>query len=288
MTNPAIAVANVTRSFGSVTALNDVTLSVAPNEICGLLGANGAGKTTLMSIIAGHDQPSSGHVTVHGHTPFESAAVARDMCFIRDNQRYPDDYTLKHALRIAQGFHPGWDTDRAHQLAEKFSLPSSTIIKKFSRGQLSALAITLTLASRASVTIFDEPYLGLDVSARHKFYELLIEEYTNHPRTIVLSTHLVGEMQSIFDRIVVLNKGVVALDVAADDATHLGYELLGPAAELTTWAHGSPALSMRTVGSLASATFLGEPPQQLPERLDVRPLPLQDLVAAIGDSSQGA
>lgn len=121
MTNPAIAVANVTRSFGSVTALNDVTLSVAPNEICGLLGANGAGKTTLMSLIAGHDQPSSGHVTVHGHTPFESAAVARDMCFIRDNQRYPDDYTLKHALRIAQGFHPGWDTDRAHQLAEKFS-----------------------------------------------------------------------------------------------------------------------------------------------------------------------
>lgn len=287
MTDNAINLSGVTRRFGSVTALDEVTTSIKTGQICGLLGSNGAGKTTLMSLIAGHDQPTAGRVEVHGKRPFESAAVAAQTCFIRDNQRYPDDYKLTHALRIAPAFHPHWDSDYAQELAENFRLPTKTDTKKFSRGQLSALAITMTLASRAPITIFDEPYLGLDVSARHKFYEVLIEDYTRHPRTIVLSTHLVGEMQSIFDHVIVLHHGKVHLDAAADDLQSLGYEVSGRAETVRTWANENTAMTVRAVGSLATATFAGPVPSSVPAGLEVRDLPLHDLVAAIGDNQQG-
>src|SRR5699024_6674164 len=126
---------------------------------------------------------------------------------IRDNQRYPDNYYLHHALRSAAIFHTDWDAEYAEELTQIFRLPTKTMIQKFSRGQLSALAIVISLASRAPLTIFDEPYLGLDVTARHRFYELLIEDFAAHARTIIVSTHLVGEMENIFDKAEIFVEG---------------------------------------------------------------------------------
>src|SRR5690625_3743670 len=110
MTNETFAIAarNVTRKFNDVTALDDISLNIEENTISALLGANGAGKTTLMSLIAGHDRPSSGSVRVAGQIPFESQVVAANTSFIRDNQRYPDNYYLRHALRSAALFHKNW------------------------------------------------------------------------------------------------------------------------------------------------------------------------------------
>ena len=191
---PAIIIRGITRTFRHVTALDNVSFEVATNSICGLLGSNGAGKTTLMGIIAGHDQAQRGSVSVLGRKPFESEQVAAATSFIRDNQRYPDSYKLIHVLNIAGAFHANWDRDYAEKLAQEFRIPTKTQITKFSRGQQSALSIVIALASRAPITIFDEPYLGLDVASRHRFYELLMTDYARHPRTIIVSTHLVGEM----------------------------------------------------------------------------------------------
>ena len=147
--NTAISVQDVKRSFGSVRALDGVSFDIAKNSICGLLGSNGAGKTTLMSIIAGHDRPTSGSVAVLGERPFESAIAAAATSFLRDNQRYPDDYKLRHVLRIAKEFHANWDVAYAEHLVKVFSLPAKTTIKKYSRGQLSALSIVVALVSCA-------------------------------------------------------------------------------------------------------------------------------------------
>lgn len=285
----AITVAGLTRSFKDVRALDNVSLTIAPNSICGLLGSNGAGKTTLMSIIAGHDRATSGQVSVFGDQPFESTSASDSTSFIRDNQRYPDDYTLHHVLTAARVFHSGWDQKFAEQLVEQFKLPTKTQVKKYSRGQLSAIAIIVGLASRAPLTILDEPYLGLDIAARRRFYELLLEDYNEHPRTLIVSTHLVEEMEAIFDHIVVLNQGKVALDATPDDLAESAFELTGQALDVEAVSAQFKVLHLRKVGSLASAVVLGRitPEQERALRehnVTARPAPIHDLVAAIGNS----
>lgn len=145
----AIAIRGVSRNFGRAKALDNVSLTVPKDSILGLLGRNGAGKTTLMSIIAGQDRATTGQVEVLGHTPFEHAPTLRQIIYVRDNQRYPDDYKLHHVLRIAPAFAPRWSAALAQELINGFRIPAKTEIKKMSRGQLSSVAIVLGLAARA-------------------------------------------------------------------------------------------------------------------------------------------
>jgi ABC-2 type transport system ATP-binding protein len=241
----AIDIRSVTRSYGSTRALDDASFSVPEGSICGLLGRNGAGKTTVMSIIAGQDRPSSGKAQVLGHTPFEHAPTLTRISYVRDNQRYPDDYRLHHVLRIAPAFAPFWDPDVAAELVDGFRIPARTAIKKFSRGQLSSVAIVLGLASRAPVTLFDEPYLGLDVSSRALFYRVLLQDLAAHPRTVLLSTHLIEESESLFDRVVILDRGKVVVDADRDDARDLAVtnsgidDAVDPCHRWTQVRHGS-------------------------------------------------
>lgn len=152
MTN-AINIRAMSRSFGHSTALDDITLTVPEGSICGLLGRNGAGKTTIMSILAGQDRPTSGIAEVFGEQPFENESILSRISFVRDNQKYPDNYRLHHVLRIAPEFAPNWNADVAAELIDGFRIPDRTPVKKFSRGQLSAIAIVLGLASRAPLTL---------------------------------------------------------------------------------------------------------------------------------------
>ena len=120
----AIELRSVSRVFGASTALDDVSITVPEGSICGLLGRNGAGKTTIMSIISGQDRPTSGSVEVFGRRPFENEAALRGISFVRDNQRYPDNYRLKHVLRIAPAFLPNWSEDVAAELVAGLRIPT--------------------------------------------------------------------------------------------------------------------------------------------------------------------
>lgn len=286
----AVEVTNVTRQFGAVTALAGVTLRVEPNTICGLLGSNGAGKTTLMSLIAGHDRPTSGTLRVFGEAPFESASAAAGSSFIRDVQRYPDDYKLRHVLRIAPDFHARWDGEYAQYLADAFKVPTATKIRSFSRGQLSALAIVISLASRAPLTIFDEPYLGLDVASRHRFYELLIEDFAATPRTVIVSTHLVGEMEAIFDHAIILDAGTKVFDAPVEDLRSRAVEVAGPTSDVNRFIDGEEPLHIRRLAGLSVAVISGPLSPEDHDRaaaigLKINPVSLQDLVSALGAQS---
>lgn len=285
----AIVIEGATRIFGATVALDSLSLSIKKNTICGLLGSNGAGKTTLMALIAGHDRPNAGRVQVLGHNSFESELVAENTSFIRDNQRYPDDYVLRHVLVTARNFHPRWDATYAERLVTQFKLPRKTQVRKYSRGQLSALSIIVGLASRAPITIFDEPYLGLDIAARRKFYELLLEDFSNEPRTIIISTHLVEEMEAMFDQVVVLHKGQKVLDAAPEEIAENAFEVTGKTSVLADALNGLNVISQRSVGSLSSAVVhQALDATQLSKLnalgLSVSAAPIHDLVAAIGNS----
>ncbi|PWJ50272.1 ABC-2 type transport system ATP-binding protein [Quadrisphaera granulorum] len=284
---PAVRLDRVGRAFRQTHALDDVTLEVPHGTVCGLLGRNGAGKTTLMSLLAGHDRPTSGRVEVFGHDPFTHAPTTSAVSFVRDAQRYPDDFRLRHVLAVAPRFHPQWSHERAAELVDAFRLPARTDVKKFSRGQLSALGIVLGLSSRAPLTVFDEPYLGLDASARRIFYAQLVEDLAEHPRTVVVSTHLIDEMEALLEHVVVLEGGRVVRDCSLDEARSAAYTVSGPAVVVADLVHGLPVLASSRLGGLRSVTVEATltPEAAAAARAagaQVEPASLQDVVAAHG------
>ena len=162
---PAISVTGLTRRYYDEVALDDVSLTVGAGTITGLLGRNGAGKTTLLRILAGQEFPSSGSVRVFGAAPAENQDVLRRLVLVREDQVYPD-FKVCHALRAASFSYPNWDAGLASSLLKDYGVRAGKAIKGLSRGQRSALGITIGLAARAEVTLFDEPYTGLDAVAR--------------------------------------------------------------------------------------------------------------------------
>src|SRR6195952_1592378 len=216
MTPDVVKVEHLHRTYRGVTALDDVSFELKENTITGLLGRNGAGKTTLMRILTGQEFRTSGRIEIFGQDPVENDTVLRRMIFVRENQVYPD-LQLKHVLRAASWFSPNWDATLAASLVEDFALPLNRRVKKFSRGMTSAVGIVMGIAARAELTFFDEPYLGLDAVARQTFYDRLLADYAEHPRTIILSTHLIDEISHLLEHVLVMDDGRIIIDSPADD-----------------------------------------------------------------------
>lgn len=280
---PAARCQGVTKKFGSLLALDDVSFELEPNVIHGLLGRNGAGKTTLMRVMTGQEFLSGGSVEVLGETPVENAHVLSQVSFIRESQKYPDDYAVKHVLSTASHLLPYWDSAFAESLLEDFQLPLKRKVKKLSRGMLSALGVIVGLASRAPLTFFDEPYLGLDAVARHMFYDRLLADYGRHPRTVVLSTHLIDEVSNLIEHVIVIDKGRIILDDSADDLRTRASVITGDAASVEEFVGTAPVLARETLGSQARVT--AELPYSDLRRADaqrggltIEPVSLQQLV----------
>lgn len=282
-----IELLGVTKSFGSNHVLTDVTAHLPADRIYGLLGANGVGKTTLMSLITNHAFRSSGSILVDGDDPDENAAVRERMCFVREDQKYNDAFSVKDILRVAPAFYPSWASETADRLSERFRLPLTTKSKRLSRGQRSALAIVVTLASRAAYTFLDEPYLGLDASARTIFYEELVAEYAAHPRTVLLSTHLIDEAAPLLEEVLILDQGRIVLQTDIDEASRGSFVVRGRESDVLDFVGGRALLTQRRLGGLLSVTVRGELNNEEHRRADelrlsVEPTSLQEFVAALG------
>lgn len=281
----AVEVSHLTRRYGDVTALDDVTLTVERDTITGLLGRNGAGKTVLMSLITAHEVPTAGTVRVLGENPRENGRILGQTCFIRDNQRYPGEFRLGHVLANGARFYPNWDAELADDLARTFELPRKGEIRKWSRGQLSAIGILIGLASRAPITFFDEPYLGLDATSRMLFYDLLLRDHLEHPRTVVVSTHLIDEVESLLGRVIVLDHGHVRENGAIDELRSRALRLSGPMDAIDMVTAGRSVLhraSLGAVGSVVVSTTPGLADEAFAAGLDAEPASLHELVAVYG------
>ncbi len=246
---------DVTVRFGATTALDRVTTSVPQGAITGVLGRNGAGKTTLMQLLVGHHRPTEGDVRVLGATPYENDDVLRRTCLIREGQQYPDWFEVRHALAAAATVYPDWDGDLADELVAEFDLPPQRAIKKLSRGMASSVGIVVGLASRAPVTLFDEPTLGLDAVSRQTFYDRLIADYAEHPRTVVLSTHLIEEVSGLLERVLLLDRGRVLLDEDADHLRDSAVTVAGPTEPVLALARTAELLHAETAGGQTRAVL---------------------------------
>ncbi|WP_213813953.1 ABC transporter ATP-binding protein [Glaciihabitans sp. dw_435] len=285
-----VEVSNLTKRFGHFTAIDDVSFRVEENTIHGLLGRNGAGKTTIMQLLTGQDFATSGDIRVFGQSPVENAAVLGNTCFIKESQRYPDNFKPFHVFRSAPWFFPNWDEEYAQLLIADFRLPLNRRIKKLSRGQLSAIGVIVGLASRAPLTFFDEPYLGLDAVARQIFYDRLLEDYAERPRTVILSTHLIDEVSNLLEHVLVIDEGRVIIDEAAEDARGSATTVVGPRGAVDAFLGRREILHRDGIGGLASVTV---GPLTGPERaaaaaagLELAPVSLQQLIIRKTNVSQ--
>ena len=273
---PTISVAGLSRRYRDQAALDNVSLTVEPGTVTGLLGRNGAGKTTLLRIITGLEFPTTGEVKVFGAAPAENDSVLRRMAFVREEQAYPD-FRVGHAIRVASWFYPNWNAKLAEQLRADFELPLDRRMRRLSRGMRSAVGIVIGLAARAELTLFDEPYAGLDAVARQLFYDRLLADFAEHPRTIVLSTHLIDEVADLLDH------GWVALDAPADEIRGTGMTVSGPAIAVEEFVAGRPVWHRQRIASRASAVVPGPIDAAAQARaralhLSLEPLSLQQLL----------
>lgn len=286
----AASLTDVTVRFRGYTALDGVTASVATGSICGLLGRNGAGKTTLMQVLTGHRLPTSGRVSVLGDAPYECDVVLRQLCFVKENQRYPDHFRVHEALRAGASLFPAWDEDLARELVDAFALPLRRRCRQLSRGMLSALGIVIGLASRAPVTLFDEPHLGLDAVARQLFYDRLLADYAEHPRTVILSTHLIEEVGDLLEHVLLLDSGRVVLDDDVDDLRTRALTVTGPAGAVAAVGRDHELLSSQVLGGAARAVLRlrrpVEPAELAAAGLAAEATPLQQLIVALSRSSE--
>ena len=279
---PTVHVDHLTRRYRGQLALDDVSCELQPDTITGLLGRNGAGKSTLMKILTGQEFPTSGRVLVAGENPLENDAVLRRIVFVKESQFYPD-IKVKRVLQAASWFYPNWDADLAAQLMDDFALPPNRAVKKLSRGMHSAVGIVLGLSARAEITLFDEPYLGLDAVARQIFYDRLLADYAEHPRTVLLSTHLIDEVADLLEHVLVIDRGQIVLDAPADDLRGRAVTVSGSTTAVDEFTAARKVWHRIGIGSLASATVAGPLDDLARTRardlgLDMEPVSLQELV----------
>ena len=225
--------AKLCKHYGKQQVLQDLDLTFEPGRIYGLIGRNGAGKTTLLGILSGQNFATGGQALYGGQPVWENSTVLGNLHFARELSASSElaDLSVKNFLRAGRLFCPYWDQGYADELIKKFELPNK-MINRLSRGQMSMVSITAALASKAPVTLLDEPTAGLDVVVRERFYRILLEEYQRTGRTFVISTHIIEEAASVFEKVVILDDGKVVADTDTDDLISEFRYISGPAAEL--------------------------------------------------------
>jgi ABC-2 type transport system ATP-binding protein len=250
-----IEMRDVTVRYGSTVAVDAVRLELPAGKIYGLLGRNGSGKTSLLSALASYRRPSAGQVLIDGVPAFENPGLMSGTVFIRDTLDVSDSDRVGRALSFASWLRRGWDAEYADRLLDLFQLGRRTRISALSRGQKSSLGVVLGLAARAPLTILDESYLGMDAVARTDFYRELLADYLAHPRTIILSTHLIEEVADLFERVIILDRGRVLLHEETEVLRGRGVTVTGPAAAVDAFAAGHVVLGEQSLGAVRAVTL---------------------------------
>ena len=276
-------------------ALHDVDLTLAPGMVHGLLGRNGSGKTTLLSLLAAFRRPTRGMVLVDGEDPFENERVLEGTCFVRESGDVIGDENVKVNLDFQVGMRPGFDRDFAESLLDDFEVPLRTKVDNLSRGQKSAVGASFGLAARAPLTILDEVYLGMDAPSRYRFYQALLVDYVEHPRTVVLSSHLIGELDRVLEHVTILHRGGLLLSDTAESLQSRGSTLTGAATSVAAVVDqlGIDVLARTDLGGTAQVTFVGALGKDAHELvraagLELGPVPLQDLFVHLTDRKAAA
>lgn len=239
---------NVSKRFRSVNVLDQMNLQIRKDTIVGLVGRNGAGKTTLLKLITGCWRPSTGEVHVLGERPFDSLFVSTNSIFVDDDMIFPEVLSLGELREAYAGFYPNWDVQLASRLCSYFQLSSTSFYYELSKGKKSTFNAIVGLCSRAPLTIFDEPTTGMDRSVRQDFYKALLKDYMEFPRTIIISSHHIEEVEHILEDLILIDAGKLLLHLPIDDVREYARGVRGNKEEIRSWSKDKEVLYEEEVG----------------------------------------
>ncbi len=264
-------------SYGSTRALDGVDLVLEEGKIYGLLGRNGAGKTTMLNAITGRIFASSGSIELDGAKTLENDAALRQIYMLSEHTYYPEGMKVKKAMQWTATFYPHFDAAYAERLCAAFGLDTGKKVKALSTGYATIFKLILGLATNAPFLLLDEPVLGLDANHRDLFYKTLVEKYAEKPFCAVLSTHLVEEVSSIIEDVIIIKNGRIIYNTPRDELLCQGYSVSGVAPAVDAFTAGQNILGADTIGGLKTAYVMGNQPGDIPENLVISTLDLQRL-----------
>jgi len=216
--SPAVSMHGVTKRFGTTVALDDVSLSIAPGSICGLVGPNGAGKTTLVRLLLGLERPASGTIRVLGLDPLRDAIPLRERVgYVPDTLHADRWMTAAEVLRFCRGLRRHWNDTLATRLVDRLGIPLKTRVGSLSRGTLVKLGLVAAVAPEPELLLLDEPMAGLDPLAREEVVETVIAAAPDRPWTVLFSSHSLDDVQRLADSIAVVVAGRLVHHGATDD-----------------------------------------------------------------------
>jgi ABC-2 type transport system ATP-binding protein len=273
---------NLSKSYGAVNALKEFSVSLEGNKIYGLLGRNGAGKTTFLNLISSRIFADKGNVTLFGQNAVENQELLAKICYIPEKNLFIPSMKVTEILSSAAGFYETFDMEYAQRLCEKFDLNIKKKFKALSRGYESIIKIIIGLASRAPVTIFDEPVLGLDAAVRDLFYRELIEDYSNAPRTYIISTHLIEESADVFEEVLIIKEGSLIGHLTVDELKERACYISGKADAVDSAAAGLNVLHTEAVGNMKVCVIYDnfnedKRKEFLKYDVDISPVPVQKI-----------
>lgn len=236
------------KRFGAAEVLSNINLHIETNKLIGLVGRNGAGKTTLLKLITGCWSPTSGNVTVFSEAPFDNLFVSTNSIFIDDDIVFPEVLSLGELLQVSGDFYPNWDAALAERLFHYFEFNKEQFYYQLSKGKRSTFNALVGICSRAPLTVFDEPTTGMDRLARDDFYKALLKDYLHHPRTIIISSHHIDEVEPILEEVILIDQGKLQLQLPIDEMRHYARGIRGQADEMVSWLKDKTVLYEERVG----------------------------------------
>lgn len=273
-----IQINNVTKTFGGTVALNQVTLNFEPHKIYGLLGRNGAGKSTLLNIITNRLFADDGEVTIDGLASIENDHAQNKVYLMSEKNLYSSSMTCMEALKWSQVFYPNFDMDYALNIAKQFGLDPKKKIRSLSTGYSSIFKIVIALSVNTPYVLFDEPVLGLDANHREMFYKLLIEKYSDNTFTAIISTHLIEEVSTLLENVMIIKNGEILVNESCETLLSKGYSVAGTTKQVDDFIQDKEVIGIDTLGGLKTATIIGDlDKNKLPEGLEITSLDLQKL-----------
>jgi ABC-2 type transport system ATP-binding protein len=205
------------KTFGTAVALEGIDLRVEEGRILGLVGPNGAGKTTALNAILGLT-PYQGELKVLGRDPWnERNQLMRDVSFIADVAVLPRWIRVTHLLDYVAGVHPRFNRTKAESFLAKTTIKRTSKVRELSKGMVAQLHLALVMAIDAKLLVLDEPTLGLDILYRKQFYDSLLNDYFDHSRTIVVTTHQVEEVQDVLTDLMFIDRGRIVLECSMEE-----------------------------------------------------------------------
>ena len=271
---------NVTKTFGSFKALDNLTMTIPQGAVYGLVGPNGAGKSTAIRHLTGIYRPDSGQITLEGLPIYENPTVKGTIGYIPDDIFYFPAATMEEMRKFYKGMYPKFDDALFERLYEAFDLPRKTPIRRFSKGMQKQAAFHLVLSCRPEVLILDEPVDGLDPVMRRQVMGLILSDVAEHGTTVLISSHNLRELEDVCDHVGIMDHGRMLLERSLADmqGSTVKVQLVGEIPDGLEVLHETASGRLRTLVVRGSAQEVSQKiAAENPAYFDVLPLSLEEI-----------